>query len=114
VLVRQRPAGVVNAHLWEFPNVEVSSQDGGPRKAALTALGTVPERLKHFCTIRHSITRYRIRLDVFETAAKGGIGVLAGTGQWLRPSRLQELAFTGAHKKILHLLENSPTVIDGQ
>ena len=23
-LVRQRPAGVVNAHLWEFPNVEVN------------------------------------------------------------------------------------------
>ena len=22
-LVRQRPAGVVNAHLWEFPNVEI-------------------------------------------------------------------------------------------
>ena len=24
-LVRQRPAGVVNAHLWEFPNVEIPS-----------------------------------------------------------------------------------------
>ena len=24
-LVRQRPAGVVNAHLWEFPNVEVAA-----------------------------------------------------------------------------------------
>ena len=23
-LVRQRPAGIVNAHLWEFPNVEIN------------------------------------------------------------------------------------------
>jgi adenine-specific DNA glycosylase len=25
-LVRQRPAGVVNAHLWEFPNVEIGAR----------------------------------------------------------------------------------------
>ena len=25
-LVRQRPAGVVNAHLWEFPNAEIGAR----------------------------------------------------------------------------------------
>jgi len=29
-LVRQRPAGVVNAHLWEFPNVEVGARVSRP------------------------------------------------------------------------------------
>ena len=34
-LVRQRPAGVVNAHLWEFPNVEIApSQGSSGRKSA--------------------------------------------------------------------------------
>ena len=32
-LVRQRPAGVVNAHLWEFPNVEIDpNQSSSPAK----------------------------------------------------------------------------------
>ena len=30
-LVRQRPAGVVNAHLWEFPNVEIGARLSEPR-----------------------------------------------------------------------------------
>ena len=29
-LIRQRPAGVVNAHLWEFPNVEVGARVSRP------------------------------------------------------------------------------------
>jgi A/G-specific adenine glycosylase len=29
-LVRQRPAGVVNAHLWEFPNVEIGARVSRP------------------------------------------------------------------------------------
>ena len=30
-LVRQRPAGVVNAHLWEFPNVEINATQASRR-----------------------------------------------------------------------------------
>ena len=41
-LVRQRPAGVVNAHLWEFPNLELAPDDsdleaGGPPRAGSAA-----------------------------------------------------------------------------
>ena len=38
-LVRQRPEGVVNAHLWEFPNVELAPNDGDLHQAARLALG---------------------------------------------------------------------------
>ncbi len=39
-LVRQRPAGIVNAHLWEFPNVEVGARRNEPQEilAELDAL----------------------------------------------------------------------------
>ncbi|TAK96061.1 MAG: A/G-specific adenine glycosylase, partial [Verrucomicrobia bacterium] len=36
-LVRQRPDGVVNAHLWEFPNVEVGTSGGRARHSVRAA-----------------------------------------------------------------------------
>lgn len=67
-LVRQRPSGVVNAHLWEFPNVEL---DGAPVRpaAAREILGFVPKDLKPLCTIKHTITRYRITVEAFQIGA---------------------------------------------
>ncbi len=43
ILVRQRPAGVVNAHLWEFPNVEIGARLSEPQHATLwNSNGKVP------------------------------------------------------------------------
>ena len=86
-LVRQRPAGVVNAHLWEFPNVEVLGAPSSRRQVAKTA------RMQHasetlalpanqfrftatnpLCSIKHSITRSRITLEAWRaglTSANG-------------------------------------------
>ncbi len=103
-LVRQRPAGVVNAHLWEFPNIEVSNEDGDPKKAAQNVLGATPSKLKPLCTIQHSITRYRIRLDVFQTPPNHRIPVPSGGTRWVKRSELRRLPFASAHKKILAVL----------
>jgi len=115
-LVRRRPAGGVNAHLWEFPNVELTRNGGNPdwddgdevlHEAARGVLGGAPGSLEAFCTIKHSITRYRITLDVFrvpgETAASAGAG-----GCWLTAGELSRLPFTGAHKRILRRLSSKP------
>ena len=110
-LVRQRPAGVVNAHLWEFPNVEIGPRLSEPahehfgvrwQSAAATPLfdrshsiqsgvalrfppqskqiwlqlhrvadvaaqlfGSRPKNVNHLCTVKHSITRYRITLEAW-------------------------------------------------
>ncbi len=67
-LVQQRPAGVVNAHLWEFPNVELN----GEPVNALTVkglFGFTPQEIKALCTIKHSITRYRITVDAYRVGA---------------------------------------------
>ncbi len=100
-LVRQRPAGVVNAHLWEFPNVEVTTDDANLMQAARKVLGVRPEKLELLGTIKHSITRYRITLEAYRVIPRCAAEMPAAAGHWLRASRLDQLPFTSAHKRIL-------------
>jgi A/G-specific adenine glycosylase len=102
-LVRQRPAGIVNAHLWEFPNIEVDSITATPAAAA-RSLGFALASPKPICVVNHSITRYRISLKAFRArgAAVGGVAKL--NGRWCSLNELDALAFTSAHRKILRHL----------
>lgn len=103
VLVRQRPAGVVNAHLWEFPNVELNGGPSNPRAAARNLFGFAPPDLKPVCTIKHSITRYRITLEAFRVdATKSSCSEMPG--RWLKLSELRKLSFPSAHKRILQTI----------
>jgi len=154
-LVRQRPAGVVNAHLWEFPNLEIALNQGGSgRESAhysskksqsrLTSAATnrLPEPritraakkmglelsdAKPLCTVKHSITRYRITLEAFHVnlggtsytsphskRASSGVRVThpsGNVGVWLTTAQMNRLAFSSAHKKILARL-NLPKISD--
>jgi A/G-specific adenine glycosylase len=119
-LVRQRPAGVVNAHLWEFPGTEAAA--GGTPTAAIVAraakqLGLEPDDARPLCTLKHSITRYRITLEAFRVqlgkrdspAPEPSNPRCRGTrhseiGVWRTSAQLQSLAFTSAHRKVLRAL----------
>jgi A/G-specific adenine glycosylase len=103
-LVRQRPAGSVNAHLWEFPNVELTPVDSDLQHAVRKALGVRPERLELFATIKHSITRYRINLEAYRVPSRQAARIPSAKGHWLGWSRLNQRAFTSAHKQILQRL----------
>ena len=98
-LVQQRPADVVNAHLWEFPNVEIAPDESNPSEAGGTALGFTPAATHHLCSLRHSITRYRIQLDVFR--ADTTLPASEHSGSWFAKSELHRLPFTSAHRKVL-------------
>jgi A/G-specific adenine glycosylase len=116
--VRQRPAGVVNAHLWEFPNAETGPRLCEPQErskfktssnspAAILAeflRVTDPRslRLKPLITVKHSITRYRITLEAFSVSLEKRPGKTDAV--WKTPVQMHELAFTSAHKKILSAL----------
>ncbi len=132
--IRQRPAGVVNAHLWEFPNVEVplgalasrrrvaniflvEFADGTPALPSRFSLNA--QKLTPLCTIKHSITRYRITLEAFRVSLGGasphsekkesGTRVTRPSGNigvWKSPAQMQRLAFTAAHKKLASLAVN--------
>jgi A/G-specific adenine glycosylase len=96
-LVRQRPAGVVNAHLWEFPNAEAVA--GRVRGAGFRRQGAA------LCSVRHSITRYRITLAAFRAALTHPAAKTPGS--WLTLAQLEKLACAGAHRKILEHLRTA-------
>jgi A/G-specific adenine glycosylase len=106
-LVRQRPAGVVNAHLWEFPNVELLPEDADLRQTARRALGVRPGKLERLGTVKHSITRYRITLEAYRVGDHAN-AIPAGRGRWLDGKRLRQLAFTSAHRQILRRIAPEP------
>jgi A/G-specific adenine glycosylase len=99
-LVRQRPSAVVNAQLWEFPNVEVQGTGSAvPADIFAAEFGFAAREIAPLVTIKHSITRYRITLEAFcVTAGRSDLGV--NGAQWKSPAQLQALAFTSAHRKI--------------
>jgi A/G-specific adenine glycosylase len=103
-LVRQRPAGVVNAHLWEFPNFEVTDDSTAADRGLVELIGPGSGTIEPLCQIQHSITRYRITLEarLLQLPRKPRVG--KGSGVWLQLEELDALAFTAAHKKILGTL----------
>ena len=104
VLVQKRPAGGVNGHLWEFPNLEIHQEEGTPESRLQTCCGFVPAQIQPLCTIRHSITRYRIRVDAFLAEGPNRINGPPGSASWRKVEELDALAFTSAHRKILTTL----------
>jgi len=113
--VRQRPAGVVNAHLWEFPNTEIPNGRFDPKPAAQKVLGIETSKLEPLCAVKHSITRYRVMVEAFRLnlggtsdtsphlkgAKSGARGARPSEiGVWKTPAQMRRLAFTAAHKKL--------------
>lgn len=96
-LVRQRPSDVVNAHLWEFPNVETNGA-ADPAKAFESVFKITPPALEKFCTVKHSITRYRIALEAHHVRLSKS--PKSPPGVWRTAAECEALAFTSAHKKI--------------
>jgi A/G-specific adenine glycosylase len=104
LLVRQRAAGVVNAHLWEFPNLELTPTCTDLKRAARSTLGVRPETIEPLCMIKHSITRYRITLEAYRVTMRLSARIPPTKGQWLGRRHLDKLAFASAHKRILQRL----------
>jgi A/G-specific adenine glycosylase len=104
-LVRRRPPGVVNARLWEFPNVEVAGRRTDERQLAESLLGSRPVAIRPLHRVRHTITRYRITLDVFRAEFADGLPGAIPQGRWCLPAELDKLPFPSAHRKIVKLLQ---------
>lgn len=99
-LVRQRPPGMVNAQLWEFPNFEILN--GLDLNRAIKRIwGIAPASIQPLCMVKHSITRYRITLEAFRADLRTPSGKILKLGRWLTRGELERLAFASAHKKIL-------------
>ena len=104
-LVAQRPAGAVNAGLWEFPNLEVTGTRGTPA-ASLKQLLQVTARCEPLCEVKHSITRYRITQRAFHIRLKQLPDDIRPQFRWLALPGLHALPFSSAHKRILARLSS--------
>lgn len=103
-LVCQRSIRVVNAHLWEFPNQEANGTSD-PVELAQMHLGVQPSKAEQLCTIKHSITRYRIKSEAYRLDFNQKAKLKVSAGRWCTQKELAELAFTSAHRRIAnHLL----------
>jgi A/G-specific adenine glycosylase len=124
-LIRQRPADVVNAHLWEFPNFEANGAIPGAKRIFKSQFGFAPPQLSRLATIKHSLTRYRVTLRAFNVRLGGASypslhskraksaaratcpsGNFPGNGVWKTPAQMRQLAFTAAHKKLASIANN--------
>ncbi|GDY19929.1 A/G-specific adenine glycosylase [Verrucomicrobiota bacterium] len=98
-LVQQRPSGVVNAGLWEFPNLELKAAATPPAERVALPTGRIVRATTSLGSLTHSITRYRITVEVFRAE------LLEDSPQpdehWVSATELEELAFTSAHRKIV-------------
>ena len=101
-LVRQRPTDAVNGGLWEFPNLKIDREPVEIPVLVHNFLGADEFSGEPLCTIKHSITRYRIQLEAHhvELPPDGKFP----RGRWLKPADLLQLAFASAHRKILQRL----------
>jgi A/G-specific adenine glycosylase len=97
-LARRRPAGGVNAGLWEFPNWEVAPGEKGGVERVLSPFGGL--RPKLMMSLKHSITRYRITLEVYAGEGEALAEAELVDGVWVGREAMRGLAFTGAHGKI--------------
>jgi A/G-specific adenine glycosylase len=98
----RRPAGVVNSGLWEFPQIEVDPGQT-PASAVRAFAGLDVEDFERLGEMRHTITRHRIRLEVYRT--RSGRPPVALAGRWCTPRQIRRLPFSSAHRRIAGWLE---------
>lgn len=107
ILVRRRAAGEINGGLWEFPSNETDAGDPGGFQWLEKVWKQPPESLRILGEIKHSITVHRITLKVYAAEVRRGFRNLGESYRWILPGELEQLAFTGAHGKIVRWIATS-------
>lgn len=103
-LLVRRPEGTVNGGLWEFPNIEVAP-GSDPKASARGLFGVEPLSIELAHQVRHTITRYRITVDVFHVrTARRPKPAKPDAFQWTGRDGLESLAFPSAHRQIANRL----------
>jgi len=100
-LAVQRPKGTVNGGLWEFPSIEVDGKMTQPASQICGFRVANPERLG---TIRHTITRYRITVDVYHARLTRRTPTVDSARRWVTLAELKRLPFSAAHRRIAETL----------
>ncbi len=120
ILVVQRGRGRLWEEFWEFPTIHVDGPDPAGRsfetpvdlsEGVRRLTGMVVELRPPAATVRYSVTRYRVTLEVSRGQARSGTPA-PGPGmiqaRWVEAERLAELTFSSAGRRILAKLAREP------
>ncbi len=93
VWLEKQPAHGRWGGLWIFPShknkIELAKKNS-----------LAPASLRPLLTVRHAFTKYRIRLDVYDSSVKTKPGKNPLSGRWLAIKKLGETALPSPHRKI--------------
>ncbi len=103
-LVRQRADHGINAGLWEFPSTEAVPGRKTAAAAARFLFGESRARVRPLFTLKHTITRHRITLEVHELQLVEDGLPFSTAGDWLELSQVEQRPFSAAHLRILRRL----------
>jgi A/G-specific adenine glycosylase len=97
------------AGMWLFPNAEVGSREtpeAAVERALQSFVGLRAQPSGILCVVRHTVTRYRITLDVYRTSMPQGVAKTLSVAEvaWKKPSELSGLAMPKAHRTIAQRL----------
>lgn len=98
VLLRQNPAEAHNAGLWEFPSRLVEGPSF-PGEDPPPGPSTLEENLPVVATLRHTITKHRITLEI--VVGQGPRPPAHLPGRWINLTDLAALPVPAAHRRII-------------
>ena len=112
IFIDQRPENGLLGGLWEFPGGK--QEDGETLEECLAReireeLGIRVKVKKHFLTVRHAYTHFKITLHSFQCKLLKGTPKpqKAIDWKWVRPQEMTSYAFPKANKRILEALLES-------
>ncbi len=104
VLIQRRPLKGLLAGLWEFPGERVetalSSVAASCEQFLRRQIDTDVPNPRHYMTIRHAFTHFKMTLHVFSFHLKKPVSVKPPL-KWVSKTSLSGYAFSSAHQKII-------------
>jgi A/G-specific adenine glycosylase len=94
------------AGMWQFPCIELAAAEvsrSGAERASRELLGIETRATELVCTIKHSVTRFRITLDAYlckAPAQRRSRRAKEPSISWRPPRELESLAMPAAHRRI--------------
>ncbi len=109
VLLRKCSDGERWAGLWDFPRFAIQVDDGLSISRQIVdsverLTGVEIDSPQHFTTLRHGVTRFRIKLDCYTAVFKAAVKKSSSaTQRWIKPEELEEFPLSTTGRKLAKL-----------
>ncbi len=110
LLLRQPAEGERWAGLWDFLRFPLAASDEPALGLELTnsirrQTGLRARPREHIATLKHGVTRFRIKLDCFHARCQPGRGkLIAGVWQWVKPAELSGYPLSTTGRKVARMI----------